>query len=134
MLNVILKFKNLIKDRNLSSKLFVYIPFKTYIKEKIKGKKLDMEILSTTPLDRNNYLKLLSSSKVMVDVSNHNQTGLAMRIIEAIGAEKKILTSNKFIINEKFYNESTVQVFSLKDFSLDESFLNSKKETFVLKI
>lgn len=125
--NAILKFKNFIKDRNLSAKLFVYIPFTTYVKEKIKGKKLDMEILSTTPLDRNTYLKLLSSSKVMVDVSNENQTGLAMRVIEAVGAEKKIVTSNKFIINEKFYNESTVQLFSLKDFSLDESFLKSKK-------
>lgn len=122
-----LSLKKAVKGNKFRAKIFMYIPFKTYVKERIKGKVFDKEIISTKPLDRKSYLELLSRTKVVVDVSNKNQSGLAMRVIESIGAGKKILTNNKFIVRERAYNETRVSLFNIKeDFEINETFLNSE--------
>ncbi len=64
---------------------------------------------------------LLKQSKIVIDVVNTKQTGLSIRTFEALGAGKKLLTNNKYIKNEDFYNSSCICDFE----QLDEKFIVS---------
>lgn len=68
------------------------------------------------------YLK----SKAIIDISFPNQTGLPIRIIEAIGANKKIITTNYNIINEPFYNKNNVFLWGKDNLENFDFFLNNE--------
>jgi len=53
------------------------------------------------------YLK----SRAIIDITPPAQTGLPMRIIEALGANKKIITTNQNIIKEEFYDPKMVFIW-----------------------
>lgn len=98
------------KNNNINSKIFLYIPFTRYVKEILKGNKINFKLISFRPLKRKEYLLFLMESNTIFDSSSISQSGLSMRIMEAIGAKKKIITSNIFIKNESIYNVEQVFV------------------------
>lgn len=121
----LLKFKKSIKDTGYRLKSYIYIPKTSLKKEQLKGIRLDMSFISTHQMPREEYLSLLNDSRVVVDVSNSRQTGLAMRIIEALASRRKILTVNKFIVNEPFYNPQNIAVLDIDNPILDPEFISS---------
>lgn len=124
--------KLILQLSTLSLKVFIYIPLTSLIKEYIKGNfKWDYSMLSIKHMSKGCYLKLLNDSKAVVDVSNLNQTGLAIRIIEAIALKKKIITSNVNIKKEPLMNDSLVYILDIQHVDLDDltSFLNSPIES-----
>jgi hypothetical protein len=62
-------------------------------------------------------------SRAIIDISSPYQTGLPIRIIEAIGAGKKIITTNKYITREIFYNRSNVFIWGVDDLNGIKDFL-----------
>lgn len=121
----LLKFKESIRGTGYRLKSYIYIPETSLKKEQLKGVRLDMSIVSTTHMPRAEYLSLLNDSRVVVDVSNPRQTGLAMRIIEALASRRKILTANKFIVNEPFYNPQNIAIFDIDNPMLNFEFISS---------
>jgi hypothetical protein len=71
-----------------------------------------------------NYIK----SKAIVDISSPAQTGLTFRIIEAIGANKKIITTNINITREPFYDPKLIFIWGRDDTENLINFLNQKHE------
>ena len=102
----------------------IYIPFTSYIKEKLKLTNLDHSIITFDHMPRNIYLSQLASTKVMIDVSNKNQTGLAMRVIEALSMGKKVLTSNHYITCEAFYNPNNICIYDPNNPIIPKSFID----------
>lgn len=78
----------------------IFIPKSSYIKERLKGVKLSDDMLTFTPINRNTYLKNLSETKTVIDISPSIQSGLPIRIIETLGAGKQLITTNQYVINE----------------------------------
>lgn len=78
------------------------------------------------------YKKKINYSKIVLDITHPNQSGLTLRTIEAIAAEKKIITTNKDLLNYSFYNKENILFISrdLKNLS-DEiiKFIENKKNT-----
>jgi hypothetical protein len=111
------------KKQNISIKAFVYIPTLSFIKEQLLGNKIDTSIVSFKPLKRAQYLELLASSLAIVDFSKKNQSGLAIRIIEAVGAGKKILTNSKDIVKESFYREDYIKIIDQDNLQIESNFL-----------
>jgi hypothetical protein len=70
--------------------------------------------------------KMLHNSKCVVDICHPDQTGLTMRTFEALGAGKKLLTTNKNILREKFYNPAIVQLLDPDNIVLDLNFIKSE--------
>lgn len=65
-------------------------------------------------------------SKIILDISHSNQLGLSFRPFEAIGLEKKLITTNKDIINYDFYNPNNIFVIEdIHHFDIPASFLES---------
>lgn len=67
-------------------------------------------------------------SKAILEISWPNQNGLSIRVVEAVGARKKIIIDTNLIKHEPFY--STNNVFILGEDSLDnlDGFLNSDSD------
>ena len=134
----VISFREFTIANNYKLKAFLYMPFSSYLKEILKGNFLDRSIVSFVPMNRDKYLNILSKSKVMVDVSNPRQTGLAMRVIEAIAINVKVLTNNMNLKHEKLVKNTEIfsffeekNVFVQHDFirehssiSLDNSMLS----------
>lgn len=89
----------------------LYISFWSYCLEYLKGYKINRKAVSFFSLSFDNYTSLLSNSKIVIDVTPNIQTGLPMRIIEAVGAKSKILTTNLNVMKE-FGENSNVEILS----------------------
>ncbi|MFH4210110.1 lipopolysaccharide biosynthesis protein, partial [Acinetobacter baumannii] len=57
-------------------------------------------------------IKLYAKSNVILDISHPGQSGLTMRTFEAIGAGKKLITTNLNIKEYPFYNSDNIFIIS----------------------
>lgn len=69
--------------------------------------------------------KIYAQSRCVVDIQSKTQNGMTMRTIEMIGLRKKLITTNKDIVNYDFYNPNNVLVVDRKNFKIDPYFINS---------
>ena len=67
-----------------------------------------------------------NSSGVVLDIQHPRQTGLTMRTIEMIRAEKKIITTNPDVSKYDFYNPNNILIIDRKNPKLDVSFFRTK--------
>ena len=77
-------------------------------------------------LKKNEIVDYVEKSNVVVDIQHPNQIGLTIRTIEVLGAKRKLLTTNKDIVNYDFYNPNNIQVLDRDKVNVDISFF--KKE------
>ena len=73
-----------------------------------------------------NYLKLLSQSKIIVDIVNNNQTGLTLRVMESLFYQKKLITNNKKVCEYPFYRANNI-------FIIDNDIKKKKIRAFLKK-
>jgi hypothetical protein len=81
--------------------------------------------LSTRPMTAVDVLQAMRSSKAVLDVEHPRQRGLTMRSIETLLAGRKLVTTNKFIMNCDLYDPSRVSVISRDRPGISEEFLNA---------
>ena len=105
----------------LSSKLLLY-----------KMKWTDKSLSITKPQDivykklgLSDILILFEKSEIIIDIQHPNQTGLTMRTFEAMGARRKLITTNADIINYDFYNSNNILCVNREDIDVPEDFINS---------
>ncbi len=110
---------------NKTIKYVLYIPFTTYIKEWFKGHYLNPFYLLFRPLKRTKYIELLSQSQIMLDITHSKQSGLPIRIIEAMAAGLNILTTNENVLRE-FPESDRISIIS-SSYSLSESLIPEGK-------
>lgn len=71
------------------------------------------------------YLTLIAESESILDIAQKGQTGLSLRVMEAIFFDRKLITTNLFIKNELFYNEDNVLIYDESVTAADiKAFLN----------
>ena len=63
------------------------------------------------PLEYEEYLQLLSQVRCVIDVPKDIQNGLTLRVLESICHNKKLITTNKRLINESFYNPNNILIW-----------------------
>lgn len=106
--DMVLRFYQLAKRNDLSCFFKLKAPFKTILKAYANGKILNPKLITLKSISLEKYKSLLFRSKVILDVPNPDQTGLSMRSIDALAAKKKLITTNKQIVNEPFYSPKNV--------------------------
>lgn len=82
----------------------------------------DKNKISFRSLNSNEILELYDKSKVILDIHHPSQSGLTMRNCEALGARKKLITTNQEIKKYKFYNPNNILVIDRNDIKIDKSF------------
>ncbi|KFF63529.1 hypothetical protein IW01_19530 [Pectobacterium brasiliense] len=75
------------------------------------------------PLSYNDYISQLKKTRVIVDIVNPGQSGLTLRVLEALFMNKKIITNNKKIMEYDFYCQDNIIVVNTNDITAVENML-----------
>lgn len=98
---------------------FIFWFYKFTKKEFFWAKKFDFAFVKKSNKD---ISELEKRSKAIIDIQHPKQTGLTMRTIEMIGMKKKLITTNKDIVNYDFYNENNILIIDRNNPIIDKSF------------
>lgn len=116
-------------SQNLLSYAYYYMPSRlVYVFKMLFDSsfhRFEYKKLSFKSLNVNDIIALYNESSVILDINHPGQNGLTMRTFEALGAGKKIITTNKEIKNYPFYNENNVFIIDRENITLDKTFFNS---------
>lgn len=97
---------------NSYSYFFLQAPWVFYVRKlltsALSGAKVqDFNFL---PMSKANVQDVFKNSFSIFDIEHPLQRGLTMRSIEALGAGKKLVTTNKSIVDEDFYNSQNIHI------------------------
>lgn len=82
----------------------------------------DYKKMSFDSLSENEILTLYEKSNVILDINHPFQKGLTMRTLESVGAEKKLITTNKEIKNYSFYDPENILIVERNNIVLNKDF------------
>src|SRR5690606_20633197 len=94
---------------------------------KFKKRKSSFKHLETTSceLAYHENLRFAFNSKILLDVPTTHHNGLSFRVFEAIGFNKKLITTNKEIKQYDFYHPNNIFVWGDESMSRFMDFLNT---------
>lgn len=105
--------------------IYFFFPSKlVYFYRKLKNpelKKAHINEFNYTPLNSDMMDDVISESRCILDSAQEGQTGLTIRTLEAIGAKKKLITTNPNIKSYDFYREENIYIYDGK-FDFDSAF------------
>lgn len=130
---------NLIKDvqnqsevLELKSNFYMYFPStKVFLYKKLSDKKFryaKFKEFKFKSLSQDSTTKFIEEAKVILDIQHPSQTGLTMRTIEMLGANRKIITTNADIKNYDFYNPENIFILDRNNPKLEKTFFESSYE------
>lgn len=102
---------------------FMFFLYKLLKKDYRKAKISDF---SFKKMDYKSNIHIEHASKVILDIQHPAQTGLTMRTIEMLGLKKKIITTNKDIINYDFYRPENIMIIDRKNPIIRPDFFTSE--------
>ncbi|MNE04632.1 hypothetical protein D3C80_971690 [compost metagenome] len=103
--------------------LFLYRKFKDVKFYKAKYKEFNFKSLSQKEI-----IKIIRKSKIVLDIHHPAQTGLTMRSIEMLGANRKLITTNPDIRQYDFYNENNILIIDRNKPEINKSFFETSYE------
>lgn len=77
---------------------------------------------SFSSLDKKIVQQIFMQSISILDIEHPLQTGLTMRSLETLGAKKKLITTNKNIVDYDFYNPENILVLDRNEPKIREEF------------
>lgn len=116
-------------ENNLKAYAYYFMPsrlvfiFKSIFDTSFKG--FEYRKLSFSSLSILDIIALYKQSSVILDVNHPGQKGLTMRTFEALGAGKKLITTNPDIKKYSFYNEKNIFIIDRKNIVLEKSFFET---------
>ena len=107
-------------------KLFFYL-LKILRKDEFIG--IDKKYINFQPIKKEKYNEIFKNSKYILDIPEKNQTGLTQRILDALFLGKKIITTQKSISEENFYNPNNILIIeSYEDIKKSDYFFKTEYE------
>lgn len=126
------------KENNLNTYSYYYMQGRwVYFYKKFFDKTFydfDFSKLSFKGLKLNEIIELYSNTNVILDISHPGQSGLTMRTFEAIGAGKKLITTNKNIKDYPFYDPDNIFLISRDEVVLVKEFFSKKYKPLSLEL
>lgn len=116
------------QQKGLSCDFRVYYPWYLYLWLKyVRKKDMQSPFWRFKKISRKEMDFLYAHTRCVVDINHPLQSGLTMRTMETIGNNKKMITTNGFIKQEKFYSSDSIQIIDRDVTGINFSFLD--KET-----
>lgn len=122
-MGLIKKIEDICKIKNIKTFIYLFTGIKTYMSFLLKKQAQNLYI---KPLDYLNVNEYHSNTKVILDLPHPLQNGLTMRTIEAIGANKKIITTNEDIKNYDFYDENNIYILDKENITIEKYFFEKR--------
>lgn len=99
-------------------------PFRFIVRKKKVIYRENIAIVSNyLPLEE--VKKYIEEAEILLDIQKENQSGLSFRVFEALGYEKKLITTNEDVKTYDFYDPNNILVIDKKDLQIPESFLKN---------
>jgi len=76
-----------------------------------------------SPLSKGDIQSLVARARAVVDIERSVQAGLTMRSVEALGAGRKLVTTNRRVLDADFFNPNNVAVIDRRSPELPARFL-----------
>lgn len=112
--------------------VYFFLPHKfVYLQNKLKNpyfKDVTMNDVHFKMLPFAKVYDIYGKSKCVIDIESPTQHGLTMRSIEMIGLKRKLITTNKDIVNYDFYNPNNIMVVDRNNFKVDLQFFDKPYE------
>ena len=106
--------------KSIYSNQFIYFFYPSpivFIYRKIRNpelKKAHYKEFHFAPLKGHEMHDIFVNSRCILDSPQSGQLGLTIRVLEALGAKKKLITTNKDIVNYDFYHPENIYVYDGK--------------------
>jgi len=111
------------KQKNIDYKLIAFS----------KDKNQELENLNiectTNTYSLEETLELVRKSDILLDLQRPNQKGLSFRVLEGIGLNKKIITTNTDVKNYDFYNQNNIVIVDSNNIQIPDSFFKTPYKT-----
>jgi len=128
------------KDNNLKSFLYLrYYPNQNHKRlidyifpnnelkkfNSLLNKSIHLDFMKTSNIPLEKVEEIQNKSKCLIDINYGSRCGYTLNVISAIAKGKKLITTNKNIINEKFYNPNNIYVVDIDNPQFSKSFFIS---------
>lgn len=74
-------------------------------------KELETDMFTTESISTDDFRKIVAESDIILDSCNPLQSGMTARFMWALGLNKKIITSNKWVLEYPFYNSDNILLY-----------------------
>ena len=91
-------------------------------------RKLGLNSISYIPKTSVELMDIVKKTNIILDVNDRKQQGLTIRTLETLLAGKKMITTNKDIVNYDFYNRNNICVIDRKNITIPISFFDNEYE------
>ncbi|MGU5659482.1 hypothetical protein [Aeromonas veronii] len=112
--------------------IFLYCPSRLlyFLKKLFSHELRDVSLsdISFKSMNSTDIANVLMKSLFVIDIEHPNQNGLTMRTIEMLGMQKKLITTNKNIMEYDFYNPKNICVVDRIEPSINDDFIYSDYE------
>lgn len=105
---------------------FVFFYYKRKYKTEFKNS--DRKKIHYNTLSKKECFDIIKDSRIVIDAPQPMQIGLTIRIFEALGMNKKIITTNADIKNYDFYNPKNIYILKDGKIDIDDAFFKSDFE------
>ena len=113
-----------LQSQDLKSKFLIFVGKAAYYISKPIRAIRTMTIQK--PISTKDIAQYCSESRAILDIAHPLQTGLTMRTIEVLfGIGRKLITTNKDIINYDFYNKNNILIINRDNLDIPKDFFKS---------
>ena len=122
-ISTIEKINALLLKSGLNPEIYIKINPKTTVRNFSENINF---ITNFIPFEENQ--RKIKESRIILDIHKKIQNGLTFRVFEAIGLNKKLITTNKDIVNYDFYNPNNIFVWDENITEIPNDFLEKEYE------
>lgn len=117
------EFREFCLKNNITFYFYLKVTPVTFLRLLMKG--IIPKNVSFTSINTKKLQSVIARSRAVLDVTNHKQSGLTMRVIENIYIGKKVVTTNENIKAEPFYSPEQVFILPIMEAKVFKSFIES---------
>ena len=123
-LSVVRELDHKARKLKLNFFYYIYITKMGLILRIIKGEinLNDLKYFSTSSMTHSEIQDVYQKSYAILDIESYGQHGLTMRTFEVLGSKINLITTNKNITKEPFYNKENISLISRKKPELEMDF------------
>lgn len=130
--SLIKEVQNQSEALDLKNNFYMYFPStKLFLYKKLSDNKFryaKFKEFKFRSLSQDSTTQYIQDAKVILDIQHPSQTGLTMRTIEMLGANRKIITTNTDIKNYDFYNDKNIFILDRNNPKINKSFFETAYE------
>jgi hypothetical protein len=132
-ISIIRKIKKECENKSLSSELILFAELGGDLIHSLFNhsvKKEDFNLIRFKTITLSENIEKIQKSIALLDIELTYQSGLTIRTIESVGSNRKLITTNKDIVNYDFYDSNRIFLLNREQPVIPIDFINEPMKTY----